>query len=91
MCATSVVLDYFGDRWNTYPNGTWPRPVAPFAQPEPMAPTPWTRDSFDEFKEILKRLEALDAKLGEPDCEDPAKAAWMQDVEARLEALGGSS
>ncbi len=42
---------------------------------------------LDEFKEILRRLEALDEKLGQPDCEDPAKAAWMRGVEDRLAML----
>jgi len=49
--------------------------------------TSWTRDSWVDFKDIIRRLEALDKKLGEPDCEDPAKAAWMREVEARLAAL----
>jgi hypothetical protein len=47
----------------------------------------WNTDTFGDYKEILKRLESLDAKLGEPDCEDPAKATWMKDVEKRLAAL----
>lgn len=47
----------------------------------------WTRDTFSDFQEIIKRLERLDAKLGEPDCDDPRKAAWMREVEARLTAL----
>lgn len=47
----------------------------------------WTRPAFNEFQEILKRIEALDKKLGQPDCEDPTKAAWMQQVEERLAAL----
>lgn len=49
----------------------------------------WTRPAFDEYKEILRRLEALDTKLGQPDCEDPAKAEWMKQVEERLSALEG--
>lgn len=47
----------------------------------------WTRPLLTEYQEILARIERLDAKLGEPDCEDPAKAAWMRDVEARLALL----
>lgn len=42
---------------------------------------------FNEFKEIIRRLDDLDEKLGQPDCHDPAKAAWMREVEARLEKL----
>ena len=47
----------------------------------------WTPDTFGEYKEILRRLNDLDAKLNQPDCEDPAKAAWMREVEERLDSL----
>lgn len=47
----------------------------------------WTRPTWTEYKEILKRLDALDKKLDQPDCEDPAKAAWMREVERRLAEL----
>jgi hypothetical protein len=49
----------------------------------------WTRPVFSEYQEVLRRLADLDAKLGQPDCEDPAKAAWMREVEARLASLEG--
>ena len=47
----------------------------------------WTDNSYSDFKEILKQIEALDKKLGQPDCVDPKKAAWMKAVEERLAAL----
>ena len=47
----------------------------------------WTPPAFEQFKEILRRLEALDKKLAQPDCDDPAKAAWMHEVEKRLSVL----
>lgn len=50
-------------------------------------PAQWTRPMFNEYKEILRRLDKLDEKLGQPDCEDPAKAAWMREVETRLDKL----
>lgn len=49
--------------------------------------TQWTRDTFNEYQEIIRRLDVLDQKLHQPDCEDPAKAAWMREVEARLTEL----
>lgn len=55
-----------------------------------IQPEQWTRPAWDEFKEIIKRLDALDEKLDQPDCEDPAKAAWMRSIEARLAALEAS-
>jgi ubiquitin-protein ligase len=47
----------------------------------------WTPDAFAQLQEILLKVQALDTKLGEPNCEDPAKAAWMRGVEKRLAAL----
>jgi tetrahydromethanopterin S-methyltransferase subunit G len=52
-----------------------------------IAPTQWTQPVFNEYQEILKRLAELDAKLNQPDCVDPAKAAWMREVEERLQKL----
>lgn len=49
--------------------------------------TQWTRDTFSEYQEIIRRLSALDKKLNQPDCEDPAKATWMREVEDRLAKL----
>jgi len=53
----------------------------------PGQSAPWTPAVYNEFQEILKRLEELDKKLGQPHCEDPAKAAWMREVEERLAKL----
>ncbi len=44
----------------------------------------WTHDSFSHFKEVIRRLDELDRKLSQPDCHDPAKAAWMREIEKRL-------
>jgi hypothetical protein len=56
-----------------------------------VAPMDWTRPVWTEYQEVLRRLEALDAKLGQPHCEDPAKAAWMAAVEERLKKLESGS
>lgn len=47
----------------------------------------WTVSRFNEYKDIVRRLDELDKKLSQPDCDDPAKAAWMREVEARLKVL----
>lgn len=47
----------------------------------------WTRPMFTEYQEIIRRLDLLDKKLDQPDCEEPAKAAWMTEVEDRLKRL----
>lgn len=46
--------------------------------------TPWTRGTFDAFKKIIDDVNQLDDALSQPDCHDPAKAAWMDSVEKRL-------
>jgi len=104
MCAVSVVHDYFRQfqqqinpqrqaqqQINPQPNQWWgeqpPHPNAGGPLPQGL---PWTRDTFEEYKEIIRRLGELDRKLAQPECEDPAKAAWMADVERRLALLEGA-
>jgi hypothetical protein len=50
----------------------------------PLGPIP---NKVDEFKQIIERLDRLDKALGLPECHDPAKAAWLKDIEARLARL----
>ena len=47
----------------------------------------WDNRSFDLLREILEKVEELDKRLDQPDCEDPAKSAWMEEVERRLKTL----
>lgn len=47
----------------------------------------WTPPLWAEFQELLERVRKIDEKLNQPDCEDPAKQAWMRDVERRLAEL----
>lgn len=51
----------------------------------------WTRPAFNEYAEIIRRLGELDKKLGQPDCVDPAKDAWMRDIDERLRKLEAAS
>lgn len=47
----------------------------------------WSLPTLTEFQQILNRLDALDKKLGQPDCQDPLKLKWMESVEQRLRQL----
>lgn len=47
----------------------------------------WRPDSWREFKDILRRIDRLDEQLGEPECHDPAKARWMDEIEERVRKL----
>jgi hypothetical protein len=82
MCAVSVIQDYFRQRTDPFiPPQPWPRDIR-----SPM-PIQWTIETWALLKDILKKLEELDVNTGQPDCEDPAKAAWMPEVEKRLATL----
>lgn len=43
----------------------------------------WTQNpsAVDDLKKIIKMLEKIDRKLGEPDCVDPEKAKFMDELE----------
>lgn len=80
MCAVSMIYDHYYE-WQQ----TAPRPIPwPTAVP---ASLPWDRDTFDAVKDVIKRLDEIDKKLGLANCEDPKKAEWMQAIEERLKAL----
>lgn len=71
MCAVSAVIDH----GRTLPWDNW-------INHEPYK----TKDRWDEFKDIIDRLDKLDKKLDQPDC-DPAKRAWMESIDKRLKDL----
>ena len=80
MCSVSVIQDYF--RQQTKPWNVWPNNMV-----RPTPPINWTPETWKLLKEIIAKLEVLDAKTGQPDCEDPAKAEWMREIEERLSKL----
>lgn len=47
----------------------------------------WNNDLYVQFLDLLRKVEEIDRKLNQPDCENPAKAAFLKDVEARLKRL----
>jgi hypothetical protein len=54
---------------------------------ENVQPQSWTYESFNEFKKLLELLDRLDNLLGQPDCVDPEKTKYMEEIEARLKKL----
>lgn len=47
----------------------------------------WNKDAYVEFKEVIERLDRLDKHFGQPDCHDPEKAAFLNDIEHRIFGL----
>lgn len=47
----------------------------------------WSQQDLTDYKEVIRLLDKLDKRLGQLECEDPAKAAWMREVEKRLQGL----
>lgn len=47
----------------------------------------WTSERLNDFRQVVKMAEKVDQEEGNPDCEDPSKAAWFAEVEARLSKL----
>lgn len=45
----------------------------------------WTPTLYQEYQELIQKVAEMDKKLGQPDCDDPEKAAWMKKVEEYLQ------
>lgn len=69
MCAVSAISDYYS---NQYPLQV------------PSNPAPWQNDPAvaKQLLEVLKRLDKLDKRLGDLECKDAAKAAFLKALEA---------
>lgn len=72
MCVVSNIYDYGRKVWPTYPTVS------------PPAPTP---EQWEAFRELVEKARKFDELAGQPDCEDPTKAEWMAEIEARIAAL----
>lgn len=47
----------------------------------------WTYPQLVDMSEVIKRLDALDKKLGAMDCYDPKKQKFLQELKDRIEEL----
>ena len=50
-------------------------------------PQRWGLQDLIDVTQILKRLDALDKKLGAPNCHEPVKEQFIKDLETRIAAL----
>ena len=51
----------------------------------------WTRETYEDFRDILERMKKLDERLAQPPCEDASKAEWLEHVEKRLDMPNSTS
>lgn len=45
----------------------------------------WDYEALEEFKKLLEAAKKFDEKTGQPDCEDPEKAKWIEIVERKVQ------
>ena len=83
MCTVSMIGDYYRDKWNPPPPGTFPH--GPMAPPGYMIPV--SKEEFDalkkevmEMKELLKRAIDYDIKNNQPHCEIEEKMEFLREV-----------
>lgn len=81
MCATSAVFDY------GYLNPPWPS--RDYGMTVPITPAA-DREAVEAIKKFIAMIEAakeFDAAAKQPDCTDPKKASFMDEVLHRLAAI----
>lgn len=47
----------------------------------------WTTDRLNSFRKVVQIARTVDEEENTPDCEDPTKAEWLEEVEERLAKL----
>lgn len=91
MCVYSMVIDQGRDRWPD-PWRTHPpfRPEPPYVPPITLPLSDKERQELEElraWKKLLEAAKAYDKVTGQPDCEDPGKVPFVDDILKRLDAL----
>lgn len=44
----------------------------------------WTKVKLEKYKEAIEVVRELDEELGQPDCDNENKLAWLEDLEKRV-------
>jgi hypothetical protein len=87
MCASSVISDYYQ---NTYPNRF--NPVSPATYMPALPQTvvhQFDAETKDMLRQALKLLDKIDKKLGDVECMDDAKKAFLATLGLNPEDIGG--
>jgi hypothetical protein len=72
MCAVSVMIGYGQDWLKQLPH----IPVSP-----PRLPS---TEEWKQYLELVKKAQEFDLKTNQPNCEDPKKAEWVEDINKRI-------
>jgi hypothetical protein len=71
MCVVSAVSDYY--------LRTWP-------QRFPDNPVPWSTDpdTREMLRKVIEQLDAIDKRLKDIECKEPAKEQFLKDIGANI-------
>lgn len=78
MCATSMIMDHYSDKWHKqfYPDRI--EPFVPYVPPEPRI----TDEELAEFRSLLDRARKYDEEHDQPECElDEKRQALLKMAE----------
>jgi hypothetical protein len=84
MCTLSMIYDYGRQVWPQQPYVPNPSPGTVPTFTVPKVPTP---EEWAAFLELVEKARKFDEMTNQPDCEDPEKGKWMEEVERRLADL----
>lgn len=85
MCSTSAIYDYGRQNppWNNPDYGlTAPNRLGGLQLPDPEA-----AEAIKRFLKLLDAAKHYDEATGQPNCEDPQKSKFMNEVLERLSAI----
>ena len=86
MCSVSAVSQYYTDTW---PNRfQQPSPFSPGATGAPLFPVA-DSETREMMRQVLKLLDKIDKKLGDVECMDAEKAAFLKALDIDPAELGG--
>ena len=88
MCTYCMVADDFNSRfWQPFKD-QWVQPMPAPSQPYTIPPGfPWNRDVLKELEDVLKRVEALENKLGPCPCPDESKLNFIKEIRDKLDEI----
>jgi hypothetical protein len=50
-------------------------------------PQHWNEQNWQPFKALLDQARIVDVRIGEPDCIDPEKKAWIERIDRQIAEL----